>query len=138
MSALATSISQPALPSLNSIFGGVAGGSLNTAVTGAGLDTATNNIVTTLNAYIGNVTGLTGLVTPLTTAFALAVTTAIPTVATIVTDLGAAIDGALSNLAGSLASAGAIALGLLCPELAAFKTFINSIATPALAAVLPT
>ncbi len=137
MNALATSLGQPALPSLGTIFGGVAAGSLNTAV--AGVTSAVSDIVTQIAyAVIHGAASISALLPGLTSAMLSAASASLASVTGIISGLSDTINSAISGLANSLGSASALALGFLCAEMAGFKSFINSIATPALEAALPT
>lgn len=134
---IATSLALPAFPSLDTVFGDIAGGSINTAI--ADSTTAVNNIVAAIQlAEVSGIGAIAGELVALTSALTTALPLDLTAVGVIADTLTGAINSAVANLANSVSSAGAILEGLLCPELGSFSTFINSIATPALKAVLPT
>jgi hypothetical protein len=132
LSNIAGDIGAAAPPSLTSIFSSITGGQLNTAMSG---------VTSAFNQLVSDIAGGTGsfasVVAADTAAMVSALEAGLTAVANVVSGIESSIESAISGLAHSLSGASAIIGGFLCPELSAFASFINSIATTGLTALLP-
>jgi hypothetical protein len=123
------------LPDATNIYGPLIDGTLNGVL--APTLTAMNNITGAVTgALTAGVESLTGLVGGLTSGFTSALSAALPSVNSIISGITGKISSIMTSL-GNLSNASAILGAMVCGEGGAFSAFMNTVASPALKALLP-
>lgn len=133
MGSLATSLGMAAGASLNSIFGPIIDGTLNTILSPVltAMNGITSTIQTAISAGVATIeTALSGLTSALNSAVS-AVTGA---VSAAIAGITGAINAALQNV---MHMASAAALSIVCKGASELNSFVNSITSPQLQAALP-